>query len=276
MSQSDSLSAPARHEPSELREIHTRFATQRAVMALILREMSTTYGRSPGGYVWALLEPIAGIALLTAIFSAGFRDPPLGTNFPVFYASGLLPFMLYFDVANKLGQSIAFSRALLEYPRVTFVDALLARFLLNTMTQLMVNFVVMAGIFVIFDPTLTLDFGKITLAYAMAMALAFGVGTLNSFLILAYPVWQTIWSVMNRPIFMISCLFFLFESIPRPWSDYLWYNPLVHINGVMRDGFYSFYHPSYVSIAYPFVIGAVFAITGLFLLNRYHRDILDK
>ncbi|MDJ0823602.1 MAG: sugar ABC transporter permease, partial [Paracoccaceae bacterium] len=34
-----------------------RFATARAVMALMLREMSTSFGRSPGGYLWAILEP---------------------------------------------------------------------------------------------------------------------------------------------------------------------------------------------------------------------------
>ena len=39
------------------------FASLRCVIALMLREMATTYGRSPGGYLWVMLEPIAGIAL---------------------------------------------------------------------------------------------------------------------------------------------------------------------------------------------------------------------
>ena len=43
-------------ESPELRPViqHTRFATLRTITALILREMATTYGRSPGGYVWAI------------------------------------------------------------------------------------------------------------------------------------------------------------------------------------------------------------------------------
>jgi len=245
-------------------------------MALILREMSTTYGRSPGGYVWAILEPVGGIVILTAIFSAGFRSPPLGNSFTLFYATGLLPFLMYSDVAAKLSQSMAFSRALLEYPRVTFVDALIARFLLNAMTQFMVHIIIMGGIFLIFPIHTTLDLSKVALGYATALALAFGIGTINSFLTLAYPVWQTIWAVMNRPIFLISCLFFTFESVPQPWSDMLWYNPLVHVMGLMRDGFYPFYQPTYVSLVYPFTVAAICTVAGLFLLNRYHRDILDK
>ena len=76
--------------------------------------------------------------------------------------------------------------------------------------------------------------------------------------------------------FIISCIFFNFESIPQPYSDYLWYNPLVHIVGLMRDGYYPYYQPTYVSILYPVGLAALTLMTGLFLLNRYHRDILDR
>ena len=209
-------------------------ATARAIMALVLREISTTYGRSPGGYVWAVLEPAAGIALLTVIFSAGFRSPPLGTNFALFYAAGLLPFLMYADVSTKLGQTIQFSRALLAYPRVTFIDALVARFALNTLTQLVVHGLVIGAIIATQQPDTTLNMSRVVLAYVMLRSLTAGVGTLNSFLTLCYPVWQTAWAVLNRPFFLISCIFFNFESVPQPYADYLWFNPLVHIVGMMR------------------------------------------
>ena len=38
-----------------------RFRMVRTVIALMLREMSTTYGRTPGGYVWALMQPLGSI-----------------------------------------------------------------------------------------------------------------------------------------------------------------------------------------------------------------------
>jgi len=254
----------------------TRLTTLRAVAALVLREVSTTYGRSPGGYIWAVVEPAAGIALLTLIFSAGFRSPPLGTNFALYYAAGVLPFLMYSDVSAKLGQTIQFSRALLAYPRVTFLDALLARFLLNTLTQLVVHGLVVGFIVMLQRPETGFDISSIALTYVMLLSLAAGVGALNSFLTLAYPVWQTAWAVLSRPLFLISCIFFNFEAVPQPYRDYLWYNPLVHVVGMMRDGFYPFYQPSYVSVVYPIAVGGGLLLSGLFLLNRYHRDILDK
>ena len=260
--------------PAPLRRLHAPFATPRAVLALVLREISTTYGRSPGGYLWAVLEPAAGIALLTIIFSIGFRSPPLGTDFAFFYATGLLVFLMYSDISGKLGQTIQFSRQLLEYPRVTFVDALLARFLLNTLTQLMVHGLVMGFILWFSAPDVTIQMSKIITAYAMVLVLSAGVGTINSFLVLSFPIWATAWAVLNRPLFLASCLFFLFEVVPQPYADYLWYNPLVHIVGLMRDGYYPYYQPTYVSVIYPFALGMGLMVVGLFLLNRYHRDIL--
>ena len=262
--------------PAILRTQSAPFATLRAIGALILREITTTYGRSPGGYIWAILEPAAGITLLTLVFSIGFRTPPLGTSFALFYAAGILPLMMYTDISAKLAQTVQFSRALLAYPRITFLDALIARFILNFLTQMMVHFIVLGFIIIFLRPTTVLDYSKIGQAYLLTVALAIGIGTLNSFLTLAYPIWHTAWAILNRPLFLISCVFFIYESVPQPYADYLWFNPIVHIAGLMRDGYYPFYQPTYVSVAYPLAVSATATVVGLFLLNRYHRDILDK
>ena len=53
------------------------FPTLRTVTALILREMVTTYGRNPGGYAWAVMEPAMGTVLISFIFSLGFFATPM-------------------------------------------------------------------------------------------------------------------------------------------------------------------------------------------------------
>lgn len=143
--------------PAALAPRTPAFATPRAVLALILREITTTYGRSPGGYVWAILEPAAGITLLTLVFSIGFRAPPLGTSFALFYAAGILPLLMYTDISAKLAQTVQFSRALLAYPRVTFLDALMARFILNMLTQMVVHIIVLGFILIYLQPTVVLE-----------------------------------------------------------------------------------------------------------------------
>jgi capsular polysaccharide transport system permease protein len=250
--------------------------TPRAIVALILREMATTYGRSPGGYFWAILEPVAGTALLTFLFSIAFKAPPIGDNFPLFYATGLMPFLMYMEVSTKVSQSISFSRPLLFYPNVTYLDTILARFLLNFVTQILVFSLIMFGIMLIFNLNPIMNFLAIFLALLMAGVLGLGIGSLNCFLVSMFPVWARIWAILNRPLFIMSGIFFVFESIPQPYRDLLWYNPIIHFVGMMRRGFYATYDAPFVSTLFVFGISGTCFMLSLVLLNRYHRHILNN
>jgi capsular polysaccharide transport system permease protein len=258
------------------RSTQSRFPGTRAVVALMLREMGTTYGRSPGGYAWAIIEPVAAVALLTIVFSISFRSPPLGNEFALFYATGYLPFVMYSDITMKIGQSIRYSKPLLTYPRVTYMDALLSRFVLNALTHAMVFLIVMAGIIVLDDLNLVLRYGAIAQAFGMALAVALGVGTLNCYLSSTFPVWERIWGIANRPLFIISGVFFLLESVPEPFRSLLLFNPLTHVISQMRAGFYSTYDARYVSPLFVYGLSGLCLFIGLVLLNRYHRDILNE
>jgi capsular polysaccharide transport system permease protein len=253
-----------------------KFKTSRSVTALVLREMATTYGRSPGGYIWAVLEPVAAISVLSIAFSLALRSPSLGTNFIIFYASGYLPFSLYMDLSAKIAASLNFSRALLQYPAVSYIDSIIARFILNGLTQVMVFYVLVFSIRLFFDTGTVLDFKPIVLSMVMASALGLGVGCLNCFLMSAYPVWRSIWTVVTRPLFLISAVLFILEDAPPTFQKVLWFNPLTHITGVMRTGFYPTYEATYVSVSYVFGVSLILLVAGLLLLNRYHADILEK
>ena len=252
----------------------TRYATARTTAALMLREMATSYGRSPGGYIWAILEPVAAIALLSLVFSAAFQSPSLGRSFPLFYAVGFLPFLMFNDLVNKLASALRFSRPLLAYPAVTFMDALLARFVLNLGTHIVVGLIVVGGILVTFETATILRPGPIALAVAMAAVLAFGVGVFNCLMLTAIPVWDRLWQIVSRPLFVVSGIFFILEDVPQPFRDWLWFNPLIHITGEMRRGVYATYEPTWVNPAYVFAIGLVPAVFGLMLLRRHHRELL--
>ena len=248
----------------------------RTVTALLLREMSTTYGRSALGYLWAILEPVAGIALMSFVFSYAFNSPAIGTNFPLFFATGMLPFSAYGDTTQKVSQALRFSRSLLFYPGVTFIDALLARFLMSFMTNIMIAVLVFTGIVLIFDLRLIIDVPAIILGFSMAFAFGAGVGTLNCYLLMAFPIWERIWAVLNRPLFIVSCIFFLYDTVPMPYKDWLWWNPLIHVIGQMRRSFYPQYAGEYVSYTYVFGLGLGLFALGLALLVRYHRDLQNS
>lgn len=253
-----------------------RFVFLRAVVALILREMSTTYGRSPGGYIWALAEPVGGTALLTVIFSLVSQAPPLGVNFPLYFSSGILPFMMYQTTASKVGTAIRYSKPLLAYPSVTYVDAIVARLVLNIMTEIMVGLILLSLIVLVYDVRLNVDYQACARGMALAAALGLGVGLVNCYLMSMFTIWQFIWSVLNRPLFIVSGVFFLLDGMPDAARNLLVYNPVAHPIMLFRRGLYDTYDGVYVSELYVYLIALVLCALGMLLLYRYHRVMQDE
>jgi capsular polysaccharide transport system permease protein len=252
-----------------------RWRSARTIMALMLREMATSYGRSVMGYLWAILEPVAALALLTLVFSAFLRSPSLGSNFALFFASGYMAFSIYVGVGNAVASAVRFSRPLLEFPAVTAVDTILARFLLNYLTQVMVTFIILGGIILLYDLRLILDLQTLMLGLGLAGALSLGVGTFNCYLFVAFPSYVQVWAILNRPMFILSGIFYLFDNVPQPFRDVLWYNPLIHVVGLMRAGIYATYKASYASPLYVLGISLLLFLIGLQMLRRYLRDAMN-
>lgn len=270
--------APKGGRPEGLLEVAKlpRFATIRSIGALILREMSTSYGRTPGGYIWAILEPTLAIVLLVAIFSLGFRSPPIGTNFAIYYASGVLPFYMFVITSTRIAQAINFSNQLLAYPRVTFLDAILARLILSVLTQALVTVLIYTVILTTMDTRTILDLPALVLSLTMAAAIGLGIGLLNCVLTSRYAIWHTIWSVATRPLGFLSGVIFLPSRVPQPYRDWLEWNPILHVTGQSRKGFYNSYDGDYVSPLYVFTFAIICAAFGLMFVRRYFRDNLER
>ncbi|MFZ3581926.1 ABC transporter permease [Loktanella sp. DJP18] len=249
--------------------------TGRTTIALMLREMGSTYGRTPGGYVWAILEPIGMIVLLAAAFSLVVRAPSLGTSFIVFYATGYLPYQFFSTTAVKTGRALQYSRSLLSYPSVLWIDAFLARFMLNFLTSTMVFCIVMTGIVIFVDARVSLDIFPVIIGLSLAACLGLGIGMVNCLLGGLFPIWLSIWSIVSRPLFLASGVLFILEDMPRSIQDILWWNPLVHATGLVRSGFYSTYEPNYISLPYVWGLTLVLIVLGLVFMKPNYQRVLE-
>jgi capsular polysaccharide transport system permease protein len=259
---------PGRSEP--------RFRWARVIAALVIREMGTKFGRSAGGYLWAVAEPLGGITLMTIAFSLALRSPPLGTNFALFYATGIIPFFLFNNVAHAVGAAVDTNRGLLRYPVVRPLDTVLGKFLLDFLTMFVVGVLLTAGIIAWFGLSVTLDPARALLGFTLAALLGLGVGTLNCVLFGFFPTWRNMWNVITKPLFIASGLFYTFESLPRYAQDILWWNPLIHVVGLTRAGFYGFYHADYAQPLYVLGVAGALFIVGTHLLDRHASYLIER
>lgn len=254
------------------------FRTFRTIGALVMREVQTTYGRNVGGYIWAFVEPIGGIFFFSFVLAIGLkiRHPSLGTNFPLFYGTGFLALGMFLSCSRKVGTAIQYSRALLSYPGVEWTHAVIARLILNITTQFLVGVIIFFGIHAIYDVESILNIPAILGGFVLAAIAGTGIGLLNGYIFAVLPLWQSAWGILTRPLFLFSTVLYIYEDIPPRFQPVLWWNPIVHAVGMLRRGFYATYDAPYVSVLYVVILSMITALMGLILMQRYHRDILNR
>ncbi|MBF9058687.1 ABC transporter permease [Rhodobacterales bacterium HKCCSP123] len=252
------------------------FPAFRSILALMLREMSTLYGRTPGGYFWAVAQPVGALAVMTVAFTILLRSPPLGNSFILFYASGYLPFLVYANIALSVQNSIQFSKQLLQYPAVSWLDAIIARFLLNLLTSITILCIVLFGILQFTEANATVSPGPIVLSVVLAALVGLGFGTMNCLMTGLFSAWSNLWSIITRPMILIAGVLFVFEQLPDWFQGYLWYTPWIHVTGLARTGVYATYDPAYISIGLVLLWAMIPLFFGLLLLRRFHKDILNR
>jgi capsular polysaccharide transport system permease protein len=253
-----------------------RFQRLRVIAALVLRGMGTRNGRSAGGYLWTVLQPLGTIVLLALAFSLMLKSPPLGTSFILFYATGTIPFRLYSSMSNAVAGAVTANRGLLAYPVVSPLDAVFAQFLLSFMTDALVAAAVFAGIALLTDADITLDLAPVAGAFILAALTGLGMGTVNCVLFGFFPTWKNVWSVLSRPMFLMSGILYLYDAVPTALQAILWWNPMLQVVGLMRSGFYGSYDADYVSVPYILgVAGALFVVGG-WLVRRHASFLIEQ
>ncbi|WP_224816813.1 ABC transporter permease [Hasllibacter sp. MH4015] len=252
------------------------FASGRAIVALILREMSTRYGKSPGGYIWAIVEPLGALLLMSFVFAALLRSPSLGNSFLLFYTTGYLPYLLYSLTLTTVMNALNFSKPLLQYPAVNWLDAILARFALNALTSIAVSCIVLFGVLEFTDATAVLEFRYMILSMALAGLLGLAHGTFNCALVGLFPVYGSVWNIATRPLLIASGIFFLYEDLSPMIQSILDWTPWIHFTALFRQGVFPTYAPDFISIPLVLIWGLVPLFFGLLLLRRYRQDILMR
>ena len=74
---------------------------------------------------------------------------------------------------------------------------------------------------------------------------------------------------------LLSGVLFIYEDVRAGYQDLIWWNPLVHITGYVRSGFFTSYEPAWVSFTYFYLFVLIPGVIGLFFLLHFYRRILS-
>lgn len=246
------------------------------VFAIFIRELQARFGKFTLGYLWALLEPLFYVLVLSFVRGRFTGAPIAGLPPVIFFASGVLPFLLFRNVATNSIGSVESNHGLFNYQRVKAADVFAARFLLELLIILAVSILIFAGF-----PLLGQEFrhnDTLQTLAVLALLLLFTAGISLIFTVLG-PIWVEAKKVLPmalRPLFFISGIFFPINSIPPAVRDYLLWNPLLHALELLRGAAFIGYTSHEASWTYLFWSSSLTFILGLAIYRLYRIHILTS
>lgn len=234
------------------------------ISALMLRDMQTRFGGSYVNYLIALGWPLAHIALLLVIYNSLGRSSPLGQDATVFFATGLVPYMVFQYPARFMMMSITSNRPLLAFPVVKMLDVMLARALLETITGFCVVCVTAGVLYGLGHNVMPRDPVTAISALAAAQFLAVGVGLVNAVIVSLYPFWIFVFLIFQIALYITSGILFVISALPEKAQVYLSWSPVTNVVTWFRSAYFDGYATTLIpDRTYPITFGLVCLLLAL-------------
>lgn len=247
----------------------------RVVCALILREMKTRFGRNRFGYVWALLEPIAYVAIFLAIRSQVSAQIPFGENLLLFLMTGLLVFRVFVSISGRGTDSIRSNKSMLAYPPVKPIDVILARVILEVLTMLVVLFVFFSFMTFTAESKIIINYNTFAAAISVLILLSTGLSIFNAVFVILWPTWDRIWGLIRLPLLLCSGVFYVPKSLPPNAQAVLQWNPVLHCVEWLRTSTYVTYD-ALLSKTYVISFAVILVAIGLGLERTQRAVIMSQ
>lgn len=241
------------------------------IPTLIRYTIDERYRRSRFSLVLTVLEPIGIVALFafTRYFFVPNAAAAFGTSNVVFYATGMLPFYLFYFVSIRC-RDFERKRSL---PRVTEFDLALSTIIGEFLTKLAVMVVVFGGlrIYGVPDALPASALGWLP-PLLVLVTLGIAVGFINVVINSFFAGWIYIFAPVARATMAFSGVFTVVDRLPYQFQLIMSYNPFAQCITWFRSAFYYQYPDRFLDIRYLLVITVLVVIASVVLFMGTKRD----
>nr|WP_086941021.1 ABC transporter permease [Thaumasiovibrio occultus] len=197
------------------------------IFAIFLREIKSTF-TDKFGLSWALISPMIMVTTMVIMRNPfdGGSTHSMPTVFFVVYGVVLVQFFL--GTFGSTSNAIQKNKPLYAFRQVQPISSVLAIscFELLNKTALLLLLALLAYLFK-FAPKMVDPLALLAVIFKVWI-LSASLGTMFSLAACFIPEVNKVKSILTRPLFFISGIFFSLQDIPRVFWPYLTWNPLLH------------------------------------------------
>ena len=242
--------------------------------ALILRELSTRFGRENIGFLWVVAEP--GIFCLGVAFLWGAIKPAHEHGVPVvaFVITGYVPLTMWRHCVFRAVKAFDANGSLLFHRQVTPLDIILARVILEVYGTIIAGLLVsgVAMLLGFMDPPADLGLLYLGLLYHIAFCLACAL--LFAALSERSDILEKFVGAFTYLAIPFSGAFAMVDWMPQGFQTVLLWSPSVHSVEMIRAGQFGAAVHAHYDLVFATWINAALLLVGLSLTLRSRRYII--
>ncbi|HCE2180539.1 TPA: ABC transporter permease [Vibrio parahaemolyticus] len=222
------------------------------IFALFVREIRSSFN-DKFGLSWAVINPVAFIFILS--FIRGRMDGGETHSMPtfVFMAYGMLIIQMFLSMWGSTSSSIRKNRSLFAFRQVQPISAFLATGLFELLLKASVFLTILIIMYFLQMEVKIADPLELLFCFTQVSIVAFSLGVLFGLAEQYVKELGKLKSLIQRPLFFISGVFFSLQDVPKEYWSYLNWNPVLHGIELARQAAY----PSYGAVGVSnFYLGA--------------------
>lgn len=247
---------------------------RRVIVALMIRELTTRFGRENIGFLWVMAEPLLFASLVGLLYSYMIGDEEHGVGVVAFIASGYIPLTVMRNSFSRCVSIFVANGALLYHRQIKVVDFVVVRFMIEMIGGMMAY--IFIGVILMYLDLFPMpaDIGYLLVGWFLYMLFAFSVCLVIAPLSEASETLEKLLPVTVYIAIPVSGTFNMASWLDPATREILLYSPLVNGMEMMRYGLFGDAVRPYYNIWVPLGSSAVIGLIGLALCRRVRRTLV--
>ncbi|WP_428332602.1 ABC transporter permease [Novosphingobium sp.] len=244
---------------------------QRVIVALIVRELLTRFGRENIGFLWMMAEPLLFAGLVGTLYNYTIGTSEHGIGVVAFIASGYIPLTV---LRNSFGRCIhifAANSALLYHRQVKILDFVVARFAIEMIGGMMAYLFIGILLYNLGLFPLPSHLGFLLGGWALYMMFIFSVCLIIAPLSEMSEALEKLMPVTVYVAIPFSGTFNMASWLSPTAREVVLYSPMVNAMEMMRYGLFGGSVRPYYNVWNPVGVSMGLAVVGFALINHVRR-----
>lgn len=259
---------------SSLSRLHEGWVIQlRVIHALMIRELTTRFGRENIGFLWIMVEPLLFAGLVGAIWRFTKGPEEHGITVIAFVVTGYIPITLFRHCVSRSVAVFNANGSLLYHRQVKIIDFIVARFLIEVLGGMMA-YIFIAAVLIFFNEfPIPSNIGLFIAGWSIYAIFIFSLCLVIAPLSEMSEVLEKFVPVTTYIMLPFSGLFYMASWMNPEMREYILMSPFVNGMEMMRKGIWGDQITAYYNIWNPIGCSIVAAVIGLALCRRVRRTL---